>query len=244
MTRVLFAIAATILAASAAFGFQNPLRDRLIANDRQQETVGWYQRVDTGGFFLLDRTADIALLKERDEADAEVLVLYPDRAAGGGTAYMTDMGREVVRLTGLGGLTYFPGDRPDGVIAEYASPAGAMTPRPRNSDEVRLRAQELARYLSGLFDRPLSVVYRPVPRAGLGMQFETLDNIQRAFYALRNERRRYRDLQRVQIITGPQIAAYMEDDTLVVVIVPEAGHAGRPSSAFIAEAVRLGQQPS
>lgn len=237
MTRFILAILIAAFGADAAAGMQNPLRDRLLRNERPEQITGWYQRADTGEFFLFDRSGGTALLRERDGMDEEVLVLYSDRAPGGGTAYITDTGREVVRLTGLGGATYFPGDAPDGVIVEYASPAGGLVPSPRSPDEVRARAERLASDLAARLDRNISVEYAPAPRAGLGVQFDALHLIDRAFDIAQSDRRRLRDLQQVNIVLGDQPAAYREGSALVVMIAPGLGYAGRPSSAFIARAL-------
>ena len=161
MIRFLIVILTAALCAGAAIGFQNPLRDRLLRNERAQEVVGWYQRADTGEFFLFDRSNTVALLSERDDPSGEVLVLFANRAPGGGTAYVTDTGREVVRLTGLGGATYFPTDAPNGVIADFASEAGGLAPAPRSTEEVRLRAEDLANELTAELDRSISVGYAP-----------------------------------------------------------------------------------
>ena len=244
MTRIFIGILAAIALAGAALGVQNPLRDRLLGNDRTQEAVGWFQRADTGGFFLFDRSGQVALLRERDEPEAEVLVLYPNRAPGGGTAFITDMNREVVRLTGLGGLTYFPEDAPNGVIADFASPAGGLAPQPRSPNEVRERAELLAQSLSRMLDRDTTVEYAPAPRAGLGVQYDAITVIDIAFQKMQGERRRLRGIERVQIVTGSQPASYVQGDALVVMIVPELGYGGRPSSDFIAEALRIGEMPS
>jgi len=235
MTRWLIAILIAALAAGAATGMQNPLRDRLLRNERTQQVSGWFQRADTGEFFLFDRSGDAALLQERDAPDSEVLVLYPDRAPGGGTAFITDTGREVIRLTGLGGATYFPRTSPDGVIADFASPAGALAPPPRSPDEVRERAESLAGEMAAALDRSISIAYAPAPRAGLGVQFDTLHVIARAFESVRGERRRLRDVEHVRIDLGDAPAAYRQEDTLVVVIAPLLGYAGRPSSEFIGQ---------
>ncbi|WP_203294972.1 DUF4908 domain-containing protein [Maricaulis parjimensis] len=238
MTRLLFAILFAALFAGAVGAVQqNPLRDRLLRNDRSAETTGWYQRADTGEFFLFDRSGEAALLRERDAPDAEVLVLYPNRAPGGGTAYITDMGREVIRITGLGGATYFPMDAPDGVIVEFASPSGALTPAPRSPSEVRGRAEQLVSSLARSLDRNLQVEYSPAPRAGLGVQYDTLGMIEMAFERVHGERRYFRDVENINIVLGTQPSAYREGDALVVVIAPELGYAGRPSSVFIAEAL-------
>lgn len=234
MMRWILAILIAALGASAATGMQNPLRDRLLRNERPEEITGWFQRADTGAFFLFDRSGEAALLRERDQADAEVMVLYSNRAPGGGTAYITDTGREVIRLTGLGGATYFPPDAPDGVIAEYASPAGGLVPTPRSPDEVRARAEQLASDLARQLNRNISVEYAPAPRAGLGVQYDTLRLIARAVEIAQSDRRRLRDLQQINVVLGEQPAAYREGAVLVVVIAPELGYAGRPSSAFIA----------
>ena len=237
MTRWILAILIAALGAGAALGMQNPLRDRLLRNERVQQVSGWFQRADTGEFFLFDRSGDAALLRERDAPDSEVLVLYPDRAPGGGTAFITDTGREVIRLTGLGGATYFPSSAPDGVIADFASPAGSLAPTPRSPEEVRQRAELLAGEMAAALDRSISVEYAPAPRAGLGVQYDTLHIIAIAFDGVRAERRRLRGVQDVRIELGDAPAAYRQDAALVVVIAPELGYAGRPSSAFISEAL-------
>tara|TARA_R110002051_G_scaffold259449_5_gene319087 strand:+ start:173705 stop:174451 length:747 start_codon:yes stop_codon:yes gene_type:complete len=237
MTRILLVILTAALFAGAAIGFQNPLRDRLLRNERAEESVGWYQRADTGEFFLFDRSSTVALLRERDDPTGEVLVLFANRAPGGGTAYVSDTGREVIRLTALGGATYFPADAPNGVIADFASAAGGLAPTPRSTEEVRLRAEELVNELSGDLNRTISVGYAPAPRAGLGVQYDSLHMIALAFRSQRGERRRLRGIERVDISIGEQPAAYRRDNSLVVVIAPEFGFAGRSSSAYIARAL-------
>ncbi|WP_417467228.1 DUF4908 domain-containing protein [Maricaulis sp.] len=242
MTRFLIVILTAALCAGAAIGFQNPLRDRLLRNERAEETVGWYQRADTGEFFLFDRSGTVALLRERDDPTREVLVLFANRAPGGGTAYVTDTGREVIRLTGLGGATYFPADAPNGVIADFASEARGLAPAPRSAEEVRLQAEELVNELSADLNRNISVGYAPAPRAGLGVQYDSLQMIALAFRSLRNDRRRLRGIDRVDISIGDQPAAYRRDNSLIVVIAPEYGFAGRSSSAYIARALMAEDQ--
>ena len=244
MTRWLIAILIAALAAGAATGMQNPLRDRLLRNERVQQVSGWFQRADTGEFFIFDRSGDAALLRERDAQDSEVLVLYPDRAPGGGTAFITDTGREVIRLTALGGATYFPPSAPDGVIADFASPAGALAPPPRSPEEVRDRAEALATEMAAALDRSISVEYAPAPRAGLGVQYDTLHMVASAFDVVRAERRRLRGVEHVRIELGESPAAYRQESALVVVIAPALGYAGRPSSAFIGQVLLSGPSAS
>lgn len=235
MTRWILAILIAALGAGTASALQNPLRDRLLRNERTEQATGWYQRADTGTFFLFDRSREAALLRERDAEIGEVLVLYPDRAPGGGTAYITDTGHEVLRLNALGGATYFPADAPDGVIVEFASPAAGLTPVPRSPGEVRARAEQLAGDLARQLDRNISVEYAPAPRAGLGVQFDALELIDRAVARIPGDRRRLRDLAGISLILGDRPAAFIDENTLIVVIAPDAGYAGRPSSAMIAQ---------
>jgi len=235
MTRLLIAILATALCAGAAAGLQNPLRDRLLRHDRTQETIGWYQRADTGEFFLFDRSGPVAFLQPRNDETAEVLILFGNRAPGGGNSYVTDTGREVIRMTGLGGTTYFPSDAPDGVIAEYASPAGGLAPPPRSPEEVRIRAEDLVEDIARILNHDVTVEYTPAPRAGLGLQFDTFQIVEQAFRGAQSDRRALRDLAQVQITTGDQPAAYKLGNSLIVVIAPEFGYAGRPSSEFIVQ---------
>ena len=70
MTRWILAILIAALCAGTASGLQNPLRDRLLRNERAEQATGWYQRADTGSFFLFDRSREAALLRERAEVDS------------------------------------------------------------------------------------------------------------------------------------------------------------------------------
>lgn len=198
--------------------------------------MGWFQRADTGEFFQFDRSVTPALLRERDDASAEVFVLFANRAPGGGTAYVTDTGYELIRITGLGGATYFPADAPDGVIAEFASPAGSMAPTPRSSGEVRQQAEILADEFAGTFNRDVAVEYAPAPRAGLGVQHDALVMVTLAIQSV-SDRRRARGIDRISIQIGAQPAAWRADDALIIEIAPEFGYAGRPSSALILQAL-------
>ena len=237
MTRWITAILATVIFAGVAWGLQNPLRERLLGPERAQDIVGWFQRVDTGEFFLFDRSGAVALLRERDDENAEVLVLFGNRAPGGGNSFVTDTGREVIRSTALGGTTYFPDDAPDGVIAEYASPAGGLAPAPRSPAEVRARAEILVNDLARLLNRTVMVEYTAAPRAGLGVQYDSFRVIERAFEKARGNRSLLRTIERVNVTTGDQPAAYKLGNSLIVVIAPAYGYAGRPSSDFIAAAL-------
>ena len=105
-----------------------------------------------------------------------------------------------------------------------------------------MRAEELANELTGDLNRAITVGYSPAPRAGLGVQHDSLHMIALAFRSLRSERRRLRGIERVEISIGEQPAAYRRDSSLVVVIAPEFGFAGRSSSAFITRALLVEDQ--
>lgn len=243
MTRFIFAILTAVFVtaaflADAAAGMQgNPLRDRLLRHDRAQQETGWYQRADTGTFFLFDRSGNVALLRERDDPHAEVLVLFANRAPGGGTSYVTDTGREIIRLTALGGATYFPSDAPDGVIADYASPAGSLAPSPRSPLEVREMAEDVAELFAELTGQNIDLGYSPAPRAGLGVQYDAFVMIARAGEGVRPERRLLRGIERISVVIGDEPGAYRDEDNFVVMIAPDYGYAGRPSSAYITRAL-------
>ena len=126
MTRILIAILTVAMCAGAAAGYQaNPLRDRLLRNERSQMASAWYQRADSGDFFLFDRTNTVALLRERDDPAAEVLVLFANRAPGGGTSFVTDTGREVIRLTAIGGTTSTPSFGPQASMSCWTTGTNA-----------------------------------------------------------------------------------------------------------------------
>ncbi len=249
MTRFTFGILSAVFVAAALFdtaaaGFQsNPLRDRLLRNDRTQEATGWYQRADSGAFFLFDRSRNVALLRERDDPQSEVLVLFANRAPGGGTAYVTDTGREVIRVTGLGGATYFPLDAPNGVIADYASPAGQLAPSPRSPEEVRDMAEDVASEFASMLGQSVDLGYSPAPRAGLGVQYDAFIMLALAAEQVRSDRRRLRGIERISVAIGDEPAAYRDGESFMVIIAPDYGYAGRPSSAYIARAM-LGSSES
>jgi|GEM_PF-1067851 len=245
MTRFILAILSFVLITDAAAGMQaNPLRDRLLRNERSQQASGWYQRADSGAFFLFDQSNTVALLRERDDPDAEVLVLFANRAPGGGTSFVTDTGREVLRLTALGGATYFPEDAPDGVIADYASPAGGLAPTPRSPQEVRELAEEVASDFAELVGDNIALNYAPAPRSGLGVQYDTFMMIGLASERVRPDRRALRGIERISVEIGGEPGAYRNGSDFVVVIAPEYGFAGRPSSDYIARAMLGANSPS
>ena len=49
------------------------------------------------------------------------------------------------------------------------------------------------------------------------------------------DRRRFREIEQINLVLGDQPSAFRDGNALVIVIAPDLGYAGRPSSAFVAE---------
>lgn len=80
---------------------------------------------ETGQSFVFDRSGrDRAML--RFEGSAEVWVLSAQYAPRGDILYKNDLGRTMVRLTRVGGLTIFTSERPDGAAAAAAGPSAPL----------------------------------------------------------------------------------------------------------------------
>lgn len=209
---------------------QSPLRarqeQRAIAPD-----VAEFYRADGRRGFILDRRQDVWVLVTN--SDEEALALFPQRAPGGSTAFVTDWGHELLRVSPLGGLTYYPDDQPNGVIAEAFEEARPPRLPDADVDDLREASREAAVRLAEVFGRPVQVEYGAAPRDGLGLMVEamtlTIAGIQKAL----DDGADLSALQRIRVATGDAADLNLSDDLLTVTIDPLAGIPGRPSSIRI-----------
>ena len=200
--------------------------------------VARYTSVE-GQSFIFDRltSAPDALLKF--DGDPEVWVLHPSPAPRGDTIYRDDAGDAVLRITRLGGVTLLsptdPADDPAGVPVAMLGEADNLTPGPPAIPP------------GALFQREIQASDRSTRAAGHLITFEapfvtpsssalyvnaftvTADAIVRL--SRRKDARAFLvKLDKVLFQTGDKPDVRVDGQTLIVVLAPTKGIAGRPSS--------------
>ena len=186
----------------------------------------WFVRADRRGRFLFDPDGGYALLQE--ERGREVYALRRTRASGGGENWVTDTNEVMLSVSNLGGATYFPPDRPDGVIVEPAGSGPRIDVEPLDADGLEAAANRAAQGLSRYTRNEITVALAnrsPVENAFLA---DTLVMIEIA--SARARRGALRDIETVRVGVGEAAQARYDGRTLDVSIYPPTGYAGRPSS--------------
>ncbi|HCY55563.1 MAG TPA: hypothetical protein DF715_08565 [Oceanicaulis sp.] len=234
---MLAAAGAWAVLASDGLGQQNPF-SRLTGREQPVEASAvWYERADRRGRLVLDRSSVPALLWQ--EGSAEVLAVYANRASGGGEVLLTDTDRAILRLSNLGGATFFPPDAPDGVIVELIGPAHTLVAPPVSASELQRAARDLADAATRINRNQVMV---EVPSLGPSDNAYLADTLRLAQLGIdRANRRALRDLQSIRVQTGARPDAVYSGGTLEITIAAGRGYAGRPSSEFIRRALDRGR---
>jgi hypothetical protein len=195
--------------------------------------------------FIFDRVAIApeALFKFDDAA--EVWVLEPSPAPGGGKIYRNDAGERVLTVTSLGGLTLYIGT-PEGVPVSILGDAEELVLPPVIPDRIMLQRSVQAS------DRTSRVVQAVVGHEH-PVTFETsfytpatsplfADAINITTDALVSLGRRkdakpfLSKLDKVQFVVGAKPDVGFNGSVLTIVVTPGRGYAGRPSSSRIVKA--------
>lgn len=211
----------------------NPF-SRLTGREQPVEASAvWYERVDRRGRLVVDRSGSPALIWQ--EGTQEIYAVYVNRASGGGEVLLTDTDRALLRLSNLGGATYFPADAPDGVIVEQIGPAHTLVAPPASAQDLQRIARDLADGIGRLNRNQVTV---EVPSMGPVDNAYLADTMVLAQIGIeRANRRNIRDLRVVRIDTGGRADARYAGGTLHITIEPGAGYGGRPSSDYIRRAI-------
>lgn len=231
---ILFVLAAGVWAALGADGIAqpNPFR-QMLGRDSQSEAPQsvWFERADGRERFILDRTRQPNLLWT--EGSMEVHAAYRGRASGGGEIWRTDTDRVILRTSNLGGWTYFPPERPDGVIVEPVSAARPLTAIPAGADDLQDAARDMADTLARLSRNEVSAELTSLTPDQNPYIIDAMAMITAGADAA--PRRTLRNLEVVRIGVGEAPRASFDGRTLDVSVAPPLGYGGRPSS----EAIRL-----
>jgi len=225
------------LTASDGAGHSNPFRQLL--GQPAQERMGasvWFERADGRGRFILDRTSRPALLWS--EGAVEVLALYQAPAAGGGEIWLSDTDQTVLRQSNLGGWTFFPDDRRDGVIVEPVGRARTLVAAPAGGEELQDAAREMVDRLAR------------VSRNDVRAQLTSLTPDQNPYIidamvmvsigAEAASRRSMRDLEIVRIGVGESPQVRFDGRVLDISVATHIGYGGRPSSDYVRRALERG----
>jgi len=222
-------------------GADNPLRNR---RQRRVEVpdVAQFHRQDGRRGFILDRTGEVWLLKPLDED--EVLALSAQRAPGGDTSFVSDWGDEVIRVSPIGAVTYYPEDQPNGVIAEAWEPARPLRTPHAGVGDLRERSTSAAVELAELFGRPIQVEYGAAPLDGLGIMVEAFDLTVKGIARALTGGADLDGLQRVKIAPSDTADIEINGDLFIVWVNPLGGYAGRPSSMRISRTLLAASIPA
>lgn len=232
------AMLAATLASSPALAQQPSLKDFLFGTPSESERrappppVARYVS-ETGEGFVLDTTAPRPLL--RFEGSSEIWALHPAVGPRGDVIYKNDLGQMILRATKLGGLTLFTRRSPGGAAAEVA---GASQP-------IRLQPigpKALLRQLTLASARASGAAKRLIPveaDASPGSSAVIADAAMLASEAMIRLSRtpegqaRLAKIRHIVLVEGPRPAVELKNGTLLIVVRPDEGLAGRPSSERI-----------
>jgi hypothetical protein len=232
---------ALLVAAAPALAQDVSLKDFLFGDKRgegqRQATAPPVARYvsETGEGFILDRSSERTLM--RFENSPEIWVLQPQIGPRGDIIYKNDIGEVLLRATRLGGLTLFTGKQPAGAAAALT---GASPP-------IRLKAigpVDLLRILLVSSTRASRASHHRISfDAEATPASSTLIADAAILTTLAIERVSRRadgaamtaKIQRVVIVEGRRPEATLRAGTLLVVVAPGLGVAGRPSSDRIVD---------
>lgn len=198
-----------------------------------------YVAEDVG--FIFDRSSNAV----RFEGAQEIIILMRQPAPQGGMLYVNDLGEPVLKVSGLGGMTLFTPDRPQGIPVSLV---GAATPI--RMDVLLRPGLNMGGWVQGM-SREISRAVGPQSRIGIEAPLpldqsaypllaDVLVLTQQA--VIRNARRertraKMQRLTTIFVQVGPAPHARVEDEVLRITINPAKGLAGRPSSEKIARAL-------
>ena len=184
----------------------------------------WFERADGAGGFIFDQGADPVLLL--DENEGGVVTLYRARAAGGGEVWRTANRRIVLRVTNLGGWTYFPSDKPDGVIVEPVATARSLAFETISVAQLQSAVEDFASRLSDLSRNEVVFEYSRQSAVDRAFFLETLAIIEDGVDDA--DRRAARALEGVRLGTASAAQVRFDGSVLDVSIAPAQGLSGQP----------------
>ncbi len=195
-----------------------------------------------GETFFVDRGSAGALLLRFGDSP-EVWALKPVAGPRGDIIYKDDAGEDVLRATRLGGLTLFTSERPTGAPAAFAGDGPAIRPAAIGGTnglfqalvQSSIRASRAAQHLV-VFEAP-ELTPRDTAPSAIAILADAAGVTAEAFTRLAGRgpagRTVVARVARVQFLTGRDAEARSSGTVVTIVVSPDKGFAGRPSSARI-----------
>jgi hypothetical protein len=206
--------------------------------------VGRYVATLGGRTFIFDRVtaAPEALLKFEDEA--EVWVLEPSPAPGGGKTYRNDAGERMLSVSCLGGMTLFTPREPDGLPVSIQGEADELLPLPvMPTDAMQLRGLQAAIRAERAVQSAIGVArasQRQINFSTSQMRpqwrpifVESFDIAADAIVKLSHDKKAkafLAKLDSVQFTAGAKPDVSISGSVMTITLAPNMGFAGRPSS--------------
>jgi hypothetical protein len=204
--------------------------------------VARYQ-IESGGEFILDRTAGRPLLKFED--NPEVFALTASRGPGGAIIYWSDTRQPMLRMTKVGGTTVFTPKRPEGSAAAMAGSAPPIRLTSLGWIAFTQRLGVAALRARQVTQRPLVFEAPNADAVSDALIADAAVVATEAFAGLATRsggHAMFARLARVDFITGAEPSAAVRDGVLLITVTPALGLSGRPSSLRIQQA--LGSRPA
>ncbi|MEI7932537.1 MAG: DUF4908 domain-containing protein [Alphaproteobacteria bacterium] len=196
--------------------------------------------------FTFDRSSGQALLQLG--RNGEVLALSRSLGPRNAQIFKNDVGEQVLILTNLGGFTLYTRVNPGGVPASpVPGPAAPIhLASVRDTDDFARRKQLVANRMAAVLGRFVGVGVVENPQAW-SLVADELELAAQIFEKNQDQIKsdpRFQHINRLLVVEGDQPDVVMIYDTVQIVIDPDRGVAGRPSSAMIAQRLRLNERGS
>lgn len=195
---------------------------------------------ETGQGFILDLSGQRPLM--RFDRGGEVWALRPTPAPRGDTIYRNDAGDQILRVTPDGGMTLFTTRAPQGTPVSAAGAAPSLLPPTLTAIQLWnfiVRQSERASQALGqlvVVDVEIQPGSEAVAADALSTVVDALSRMARS----PNLREQAVRVRRVVVTDQPGVPTAFARGTLRIGINPDAGYAGRPSSARIVRVVAEG----
>jgi hypothetical protein len=198
--------------------------------------IARYQ-VDAGESFVLDAVpGKPAFLKFEDSP--EIWALHATSGPRGDIIYKNDMDQPVVRATRLGGVTLFTPEQPDGMPAAFLGQGAAPRMDFDITPEVLFHIFAQASTRASRMAQHLVMFEAPDATASPQMFADAAIITSQAFIRVGSRGKEGRMLvarfSKVEFNTGKGPNAFTMGEVVRVIIAPDQGVAGRPSSERIA----------
>ena len=192
-----------------------------------------------GEVFTLDLSGPRSLL--RFEGDDEVFTLRAQAAPRGDTVYRNDAGNAVLRISRDGGLTLYSERSPSGSPVFSFGAAEPLRPPLVTAIQLFQHLVNQSRLASRALQRSVFLDAADVSAGSEAVIAEAATVAVDALIRLaRNESTRAHAVRvrRVEFVEGSRPSAGYADGTLRIVVQPDQGVAGRPSSARVMAAIQ------